>query len=108
MSVIVGGGEGPGPPPIGVETLVDALENLVPAGGRSFPTGPFLFAVDHCFGVKGQGTVLTGTVLSGVAKVGDTLELPELRVSKKIKSMQMFKRPVQSCRQVDPCGLLII
>ena len=25
--------------------------------------GPFLFAVDHCFAIKGQGTVMTGTVL---------------------------------------------
>lgn len=24
---------------------------------------PFLFAIDHCFPVKGQGTVMTGTVL---------------------------------------------
>jgi translation elongation factor EF-Tu-like GTPase len=26
-------------------------------------TGDFLFAVDHCFAIKGQGTVLTGTCL---------------------------------------------
>ena len=32
-------------------------------------TGEFLFAVDHCFPIKGQGTVLTGTVLSGECKV---------------------------------------
>lgn len=24
---------------------------------------PFLFAIDHCFAIKGQGTVMTGTVL---------------------------------------------
>jgi selenocysteine-specific translation elongation factor len=24
---------------------------------------PFLFSVDHCFPLKGQGTILTGTVL---------------------------------------------
>lgn len=28
-----------------------------------------MFAVDHCFPIKGQGTVLTGTVLSGTVKV---------------------------------------
>ena len=37
--------------------------------------------------------------VQGGLKVGDTLELPELRVQKKVKSMQMFKRPVQSCQQ---------
>ena len=30
---------------------------------------------------------MTGTVLSGQVKVGDTIELPLLRVEKKIKSM---------------------
>ncbi len=42
--------------------------------------GPFKFAIDHCFAIRGQGTVLTGTVLSGAAKVGDSIELPELKV----------------------------
>ena len=44
------------------------------------PSGPFKFAIDHCFAIRGQGTVLTGTVLSGSAKVGDSIELPELKV----------------------------
>ena len=33
----------------------------------------------------------TGTVMRGGARVGDTLELPELRVQKTVKGMQMFK-----------------
>lgn len=32
---------------------------------------PFLFAVDHCFGIKGQGTVMTGTVLQGSVQIND-------------------------------------
>ena len=31
--------------------------------------GPFYFSIDHCFPNKGQGTVITGTVLSGTVKV---------------------------------------
>ena len=30
---------------------------------------PFYFSIDHCFPIKGQGTVVTGTVLSGSVKV---------------------------------------
>jgi selenocysteine-specific elongation factor len=55
-------------------------------------TGDFLFSIDHCFQIKGQG--LTGTVLSGTVKVGQTIELPAQKVEKKIKSMQMFRKPV--------------
>ena len=32
-----------------------------------------------------------GTVMRGGVRVGDTVELPELRQQKKIKSMQMFR-----------------
>lgn len=38
--------------------------------------------------------------MQGGAKVGEVIELPELRLQKKVKSMQMFRRPVQSCAQV--------
>jgi selenocysteine-specific elongation factor len=37
---------------------------------------------------------MTGTVLSGMVKVGDTIELPNLKQEKKVKSMQMFRKPV--------------
>lgn len=30
---------------------------------------PLYFAFDHCFSVRGQGTILTGTVLTGEVKV---------------------------------------
>lgn len=36
---------------------------------------PFLFAVDHCFSVKGAGTIITGTVLKGQVKIGDVRTL---------------------------------
>lgn len=57
--------------------------------------------------VAGQGTVLTGTVLSGQCKVGDTVEIPNMKLEKKVKSMQMFKRPVQSCARGDRLGICI-
>lgn len=68
---------------------------------------PFIFSIDHCFQIKGQGTILTGTVLSGSVKVGDTIEFPALKQEKKIKSMQMFRKPVQSAKQGDRLGLCV-
>lgn len=55
---------------------------------------PFLFAIDHCFLIKGQGTIVTGTCLAGAAKIGDIIEFPALKQEKKIRSMQMFRKPV--------------
>lgn len=54
----------PGPTDPGVEQLKAALIAMVPTDIRTASSNkPFLFAVDHCFPIKGQGTVMTGTVL---------------------------------------------
>ena len=71
------------------------------------PTVPLLFAVDHCFSIRGQGTILTGTVLQGQVTVGQTVELPAQRLVKKVKSMQMFRRPVTEARRGDRVGVCI-
>ena len=34
-------------------------------------SGSFVFSVDHCFPIRGQGTVMTGTVLSGSVNLND-------------------------------------
>ena len=67
----------------------------------------FLFSIDHCFQIKGQGTVITGTILAGKTKVGDVIELPALKQEKKIKSMQMFRKPVQTAKQGDRVGICL-
>lgn len=38
---------------------------------KRFPDKPLVFAVDHCFGIHGQGTVLTGTIIQGSVNVND-------------------------------------
>lgn len=63
----------------GIDELVIVLRARVRPMTRS-TEGPFLFAVDHCFPIRGQGTVLTGTVLRGHVAVNQTIELPELKL----------------------------
>ena len=53
---------------IGIENLIDKLKEMTFKPTRD-PNGPFIFSVDHCFLIKGQGTVMTGTVLSGSVQV---------------------------------------
>ena len=69
--------ESPASPPVGLDALVAALSELGAACGQRARAGaasggsgePFVMAVDHCFAIRGQGTVLTGTVLSGAIKL---------------------------------------
>jgi len=79
---------------VGVQDLIQELKSRIQLPERR-PDGPMHFAIDHCFPIKGQGTVLTGTVLSGSLKIGQEIEFPELKQTRKIKSMQMFRNPVQ-------------
>ena len=94
------GGNAEAPEALGLQVLIDSLREAVYIPERN-PDGPLHFAVDHCFAIKGKGTVLTGTVLQGTVKVNDEIELPELRLTKKVKSMQMFKKPVNKATQGD-------
>lgn len=83
----------------GVETLINTILLNISIPNREVTKNqPFQFAVDHCFQIKGQGTVMTGTILSGQVKIGDTIEIANLKLEKKVKSMQMFRKPVQVAR----------
>ena len=82
--------ENVGDGPIGISNLVSELSRYVPQIAKHHkviliirkcrltksPTerdlsAPFLFAVDHCFSIRGQGTIMTGTVLQGTVNVND-------------------------------------
>jgi selenocysteine-specific elongation factor len=89
-----------------MDRLVKVLKEKLPPPKR-VATGPFYFSIDHCFSLRGRGTVLTGTVLSGTASVNDVLEFPALALDRKIKSMQMFKRQVPSVQQGDRAGICV-
>lgn len=93
---------------IGLSELIRQLAESAPMPRRD-DVAPerLLFSVDHCFSLKGQGTVLTGTVLRGSMAVGDTVEIADLSSTKKVKSIQMFRKPVQSIRQGDRAGVCV-
>ena len=109
VSARVGGGDDVAAADIttlGISDLAEALMRCAVVPARS-PKEPFLFAVDHCFPIKGQGTVMTGTVLRGSIKIGDEVEVPELSMSRRVKSMQKFKQPSQAAMQGDRVGICV-
>lgn len=91
---------------LGMTELVERITSTVRISERD-SSQPFYFAVDHCFAVKGHGTVLTGTVLSGAIAVNQVVEIPILQTEKKVKSMQMFRKNVKSARQGDRVGICV-
>ena len=63
---------------LGMESLVeDAIKKNLNLPQRD-STGPFMLMYDHAFPIKGQGTIVTGTVLSGIVKPGSIVDVPQL------------------------------
>ena len=89
-----------------MDKLVQVLQEELPAPKRT-ESGLFYFSIDHCFPIRGQGTVLTGTVLNGNVSVNSNIEFPTLGLERKVKSMQMFRRKVQKISQGDRAGICV-
>lgn len=122
VSAVVGGeriaaisGSGPGSVAVsgksplqslGIDALVDILQTTVRVPQRQVDL-PFYYAIDHCFPIKGHGTVLTGTVLSGSISLNQLIEIPHIQTVRKVKSMQMFRKPVEYAQQGDRVGICV-
>ncbi|KAH8254221.1 hypothetical protein KR032_008991 [Drosophila birchii] len=91
---------------INIQELRDGLSEAYFQPERNV-TAPLLMYVDHCFGIKGQGTVCTGTLLQGNVQVNDMVELPALKEQRKVKSMQMFRQNVTRASMGDRIGLCV-
>lgn len=93
-------------PTEGVDRLIEAVKDAMPLPKRNI-NAPFFFAIDHCFPIRGHGTVITGTVLSGSVAINQMIEIPQLQLQRKVKSMQMFHKPVKCVKQGDRVGICL-
>ncbi|XP_017770317.1 PREDICTED: selenocysteine-specific elongation factor [Nicrophorus vespilloides] len=91
---------------LGIDELKECISKFTYLPNRS-KNDKLLFSFDHCFNIKGQGTVLTGTIIQGSVKINDEINIPELGASKKVKSMQVFRKPVSEAMQGDRVGICI-
>jgi len=85
-------------------TLKTIIEKLPP---RREIAGPFMMPFDHHFQVKGFGTVLTGTIISGKVAVGDAVEVSPLGLAGKVKSIRIFKEEYDRAEAGDRVGIAI-
>jgi len=67
--------------------------------------GKTIIVVDHCFDVKGVGTVVLGKVLQGKVKQYDNLKLLPAKKDVLIKSIQMHDEPVTEATSFARVGL---
>jgi elongation factor Tu len=88
--------------------LMDAVDTYFPLPKRDTEK-PFLMPVEDVFSITGRGTVGTGRVERGHAKVGDEVELIGLGAHKKtvITGAEMFRKELDEVQAGDNAGLLL-
>ncbi|HEB69065.1 MAG TPA: selenocysteine-specific translation elongation factor [Desulfobulbus sp.] len=79
----------------GIEEIKQALDEKVRAINFQEEFGPFRLAVDRVFSMKGFGTVITGTSLSGRIGVGEELTFYPGGLSAKIRGIQVHGQDVE-------------
>jgi selenocysteine-specific elongation factor len=79
----------------GIEEIKKALDDKVRAMEFQEEFGPFRLAVDRVFSMKGFGTVITGTSLSGRITTGDELMFYPGGSTAKIRGIQVHGQDVE-------------
>lgn len=75
-----------------LESIALAVEEVAPKAVQGQPRLP----VDRVFTITGFGTVVTGTLLSGVLKVGDMVEVQPEGLSARVRSVQVHGEKAES------------
>lgn len=70
---------------------------------------PFLMPVEDVFTISGRGTVVTGRVERGIAKVNEEVEIVGIKDTRKtvITGVEMFRKTLDEARAGDNVGLLL-
>jgi elongation factor Tu len=92
----------------GVLDLMKEVDRYVPIPARDIEK-PFLMPIEDIFSIQGRGTVVTGRVEQGKAKVGEEMEIVGFRETRKtvVTGVEMFKKLLDQGQAGDNVGLLL-
>ena len=79
----------------GIQAFVDTLDELSAAVPERSITNLFRLPVDRVFTMKGFGTVITGSLVSGRVKVGDTITIYPSMITSKVRGIQVHNESVE-------------
>ena len=82
----------------GMEALKDRINGVVKEAPPHETGGIFRMPIQRVFSAKGFGTVVTGVPVSGMAKIGDVVEILPLGKSGRVRSLQAYKSDVTEIR----------
>ncbi len=79
----------------GIPHLLSTLDLLSQEIEEKSSNGLFRLPIDRVFVMKGFGTVVTGTVISGSLSLGEMVEVLPPGLEGKVRSLQVYNRPVE-------------
>ena len=89
--------------------LMDAVDSFIPTPERKSDQ-PFLMPVEDVMTITGRGTVATGRVERGMAKIGDEVEIIGLTAERRksvITGLEMFRKTLDFAEAGDNIGVLL-
>ena len=92
-----------------IKELMDAVDTYIPNPDRE-EDKPFLMPTEDVMTISGRGTVATGRVERGIAKVGDAMEIVGIkpdRLSTTITGLEMFRKSLDFAEAGDNIGALL-
>ena len=81
---------------IGLDNFINTLEELVVQIPDHTTSGLLRLPVDRVFSMKGFGTVITGTLVSGKVSVGDRIILYPSGITSKVRGVQVHNQSVET------------
>ena len=91
-----------------IDELMEAVDTYIPSPVRDIDK-PFLISVEDVFTITGRGTVATGRVERGVAKLNDEVEIVGIKPTRKtvITGLEMFRKQLDLAEAGDNIGALL-
>jgi len=80
----------------GIDAFVAALDDLSGRIPERSSSNLFRLPVDRVFSMKGFGTVITGSLISGKVKVGDNVVIYPSKISSKVRGVQVHGESVET------------
>lgn len=79
----------------GIPFLLTALDTLAREVEERTSEGVFRLPIDRVFTMKGFGTVVTGTLISGSVSIGDNVEILPEKIEARIRGIQVHNQQVE-------------
>ncbi|AKN32256.1 translation elongation factor [Clostridium carboxidivorans P7] len=92
---------------VGLDALIKDVDKLTEEIDAKDTQGHFRLPVDRVFSVSGFGTIVTGTVISGMIKEGENVEIYPSKEVSKVRGIEVHDKSVKIAEAGQRCAINI-